>query len=248
MKIAIAGFGALLAGVLMLPLLLAGGDAPPPPMCGVPTGPIAVVLETIRNLESGGNYQAHAAGSTASGAYQFLDSTWGGYGGYQHAADAPPSVQDAKAAEHVNDILNAHDQDVTTVPIVWYVGHVPATSSSEWDTVPYPGAGNVLTPRQYQTRWMGIYNRLLVNATAISTITTTTSTASVIGTCVGGQVPPIIDGWSLPGPIAVIDANPAVLGYPHSGEPAWDWIIPVGTPIYAVHDGTVANIRTWNKN
>ena len=46
----------------------------------------------------------------------------------------------------------------------------------------------------------------------------------------------------------MIDANPAVLGYPHSGEPAWDWIIPVGTPIYAVHDGTVANVRTWNKN
>ncbi len=29
--------------------------------------------------------------STASGAYAFLDSSWGGYGGYRRARDAPPS-------------------------------------------------------------------------------------------------------------------------------------------------------------
>ena len=125
MKTALAAVGSLLAGVLMLPLLLAGGDAPPPIICGTVSGPVAVVLETIRTLESGGNYQAKAAGSTASGAYQFLDSTWNNYGGYQRAADAPAAVQDAKAAEHVTGILDAHDQDVTTVPVTWYIGHVP---------------------------------------------------------------------------------------------------------------------------
>lgn len=38
-------------------------------------------------------------GSSASGCWQILDGTWGGYGGYARAKDAPVSVQNAKAAE-----------------------------------------------------------------------------------------------------------------------------------------------------
>jgi muramidase (phage lysozyme) len=49
--------------------------------------------------ESGGDYKAENPTSTASGKYQFVDGTWNGYGGYSHASDAPPEVQDAKACE-----------------------------------------------------------------------------------------------------------------------------------------------------
>ncbi len=48
-------------------------------------------------------YQAQNPYSTASGAYQFLDSTWrnvsasAGHGGYRRAKDAPHEVQDAVA-------------------------------------------------------------------------------------------------------------------------------------------------------
>lgn len=57
------------------------------------------IPESIVMCESGGNYGAENPTSSASGAYQILDSTWGGYGGYSHASDAPPSVQDERAAQ-----------------------------------------------------------------------------------------------------------------------------------------------------
>lgn len=43
--------------------------------------------------ESGGSWTAANGSSSASGGYQFLDSTWAGYGGYARAMHAPPWVQ-----------------------------------------------------------------------------------------------------------------------------------------------------------
>jgi hypothetical protein len=53
----------------------------------------------IRMCESSGNYRARSSTSTASGAYQILDSTWQGRYGVHHAADASPEQQDRAAAE-----------------------------------------------------------------------------------------------------------------------------------------------------
>lgn len=60
------------------------------------------VLEAIKQCESGGSYTAQNPTSTASGAYQFLDSTWQSMdaaAGYARAVDAPEAVQDAAAVE-----------------------------------------------------------------------------------------------------------------------------------------------------
>jgi hypothetical protein len=51
----------------------------------------------VMNRESRGNIRAENPVSTASGKWQILDSTWNGFMGYTHAADAPEWVQDAKA-------------------------------------------------------------------------------------------------------------------------------------------------------
>lgn len=49
----------------------------------------------IRKYESGGDYRAQNPNSTASGAYQFLDTTWQAVTGLPGSAkDYPPSVQD----------------------------------------------------------------------------------------------------------------------------------------------------------
>ena len=123
---------------------------------------LGAILATIRTLESGGDYAAESSSSTASGAYQFVDSTWAGYGGYARAKDAPPSVQDAAALDLVNRILAANNGDVATVPVSWYLGHVPV--GEEYDTVPAL-PGNTLTPREYQARWLQIYSKYVMSPT-----------------------------------------------------------------------------------
>lgn len=65
------------------------------------------VLVAISSCESGGgvlgrfSYTAENPISTASGRYQYLDTTWGTTAGYRHAADAPPRVQDERAVRDI---------------------------------------------------------------------------------------------------------------------------------------------------
>ena len=80
-------------------------DAVPEPAAHTPPGGC---LACVRAHESGGNYRAENPISTASGAYQFLDSTWqtmsarAGHSGWGHAASATAAVQDAVAQFTVN--------------------------------------------------------------------------------------------------------------------------------------------------
>ena len=71
-------------------------------------------------------------------------------------------MQDAKAAELATYILSRNGGDVSTIPVSWYIGHVPV--GAEWDTVPRPDAGNRLTPAGVPGRWLQRYAELLGNA------------------------------------------------------------------------------------
>ena len=121
---------------------------------------LATILATIRSVESGGDYTIESAGgSTASGAYQFLDSSWDGYGGYARAADAPPELSRPEGRRTGPQHPRRPRRRRHRRPRVWYIGHVPADGLQRVGHRPLPGAGNQLTPRQYQTNWLEEYTR-----------------------------------------------------------------------------------------
>jgi hypothetical protein len=131
------------------------------------TAPIAKtdvdkILATIRKRESGGNYAIQAKGSSASGAYQFIDKTWQALTKqanvgteFKTAKEAPKEIQDAIAKLHVENLLKQAGGDVSKVPLGWYTGNVQGKISPE-----AMAANNGLTPEEYQRKWMMDYNKM----------------------------------------------------------------------------------------
>jgi hypothetical protein len=243
-KVLLAAAGLFfVAGLLAcLPILLlasAASDSTCPAQVRTAAS-VDAILRTIRQLESGGDYTARARGSSASGAYQFLDSSWGGYGGYARAYVAPPQVQDAKAMENVTAILATNADDPAAVPVAWYIGHVPAAGSAEWDTTPAPSAGNRLTPRDYQTKWMDAYRR---QQGADEPEDEPARTSAAMGVCADGVLA-ISGDYSMPVELRWYHEHPEWFTKPHHDYPAADIPVPTGTPIHTASAGTVASITT----
>ena len=88
-----------------------------------------------------------------------------------------------------------------------------------------PNAGNRLTPRQYQAKWMAAYQQHRDPAR-----TDATNTVAPEVTCAGGAVAPIGGDWSLPGPRALIDANPGALDDPTTTIPPGTGASPKAPP------------------
>lgn len=268
MKVVVAAVAGVTLGVTMLPAVLLGGDGPTNGSCGgvVDAGHLEVILTTIRTVETGGNYQTRITSATASGAYAFIDSSWRHYGemagvdvaSYTSAWMAPPADQDAAAIAYVNEILADYDGRIDVIPVAWYLPSA-IDNDDKMDVVPAVGA-NTLTPRQYQANWMAQYERERQRAGLTDDATTTTTTlrdgaatsstasAATPGGCIGAGITPLPGDWSLPGPRDVFTADPAAMRSPHHDYAAWDWIIDVNTPIYAVRGGRVDSVRTWPHN
>lgn len=120
---------------------------------GVPGAPptgdqIERMMYALRMSESGGDYGAHSGSSSASGAYQFINSTWGGYGGYRTAAEAPPEVQDQRARELLTAAFAHYGGDPRAVAQSWFY---PKGVGNDGLTPP----GNSITMGEYADRVMG---------------------------------------------------------------------------------------------
>lgn len=83
------------------------------------------LMAAIRKVESGGNYKAVGKPTkygTASGGYQWLDSTWGKYKGFARAADAPAEVQEERARNDIQGLMAKYDGDLRRVAMHWHGG------------------------------------------------------------------------------------------------------------------------------
>jgi len=132
-----------------------GSTTPTSPIYANTDGNYSPILNTIKTVESGGDYSAQNPTSSASGAYQFIDSTWRSaakeagvdVNQYPRAYMAPPEVQDTVAANQVQKILAANGNDVTKVPVVWYTGNARGENPN-------------VTPAQlaaYTGKWGNVY-------------------------------------------------------------------------------------------
>lgn len=104
-----------------------------PPVRALPmaqsTDQIDLLREKLKEVESSGNYQAKNPRTSASGAYQYINSTWGGYGGYAEARLAPRKVQDARATEDLVKSLRRFNGD----PFRVIANHMlPAQANKPW--------------------------------------------------------------------------------------------------------------------
>lgn len=95
-------------------------------------GGITAFMWALREQESNQNYTAVNPSSGASGAYQYIDSTWGGYKGYTKASHAPPQIQDEKAHADISTAY-ARTQNWRNVAAFWLTGQ---DNPPNWNVAP----------------------------------------------------------------------------------------------------------------
>jgi Transglycosylase-like domain len=121
---------------------------------------LKAMADAIGKHESGGNYRAQNRGTSASGKYQYIDSTWNNYGGYAHAKDAPPAVQDKRAMEDILNRYKAYGGNWQKV-IVGHYYPAWANHPEKWGLSPTSGKYGNPPVRSYINDVMNNFNSFL---------------------------------------------------------------------------------------
>jgi hypothetical protein len=132
---------------------------------GAPTGDAQIdqILATIRKRESSNDYNAKSKSSSASGAYQFIDSTWRArakaagvdISAYPTARSAPPEIQDKVAAHYAKDILKRSGGNISAIPNEWYTGNMQGNMTQK-----QLAANRGLTSQTYTAGWLKDFNKM----------------------------------------------------------------------------------------
>lgn len=167
-------------------------------------GDVERIMATIRARESNGNYNAQNPQSSASGAYQFIDSTWQGLtkkygmgGEFKSAKMAPKEIQDAIAKKYVDDILKQAGGDVSKVPLAWYTGNIQGNLGGAKIAPGNPGVA------EYQSKWMGEYNNISGPSSRYKSPVTSVGNPTSAGSETQAQSRPAVDQQSGSGSMSV---------------------------------------------
>jgi hypothetical protein len=131
-------------------------------------GDVDKFLQGVKGVESsGGNYNAKNPLSSASGAYQFIDSTWSkltkkyGVGQeFSSAKAAPKEIQDTIAKKYASELLQQYGGDMSKAANVWYTGNPQGQMTAQG-----LATNRGFTSEQYQDR----FNRSLGGGAGMST-------------------------------------------------------------------------------
>jgi hypothetical protein len=99
------------------------------------------IRDAIGKYESNDDYEAENPNSTASGRYQYIDSTWANYGGYFRAKDAPAEIQDRRMMNDLQWRWNHYGGDVEQI-IAHHYYPALAGDKTKWNA-PVPVQGGI---------------------------------------------------------------------------------------------------------
>lgn len=150
---------------------------------------LELFMEAIRLQESGNDYTIPPNAYGASGAYQFIFSTWvdavsaAGFGGTVYATQpaylAPPSVQDAAASQLMSTYYNQYGDNWVNVAEAWYGGPNAVGNPNLSGGPGYPTVG------QYATEVIARY--LALGGSSVSGVTVIIPNAPGAGTDFSSQ-------------------------------------------------------------